>query len=29
MTVNGEVVEGKFIDLAKYEDDEIAIAVHF
>ncbi|ELS32406.1 MULTISPECIES: GH36-type glycosyl hydrolase domain-containing protein [Pseudanabaena] len=28
MTVNGEIVEGKFIDPAKYEGEEIAIAVH-
>jgi cellobiose phosphorylase len=28
MTVNGQVVEGKFIDLALYASDEIAIAVN-
>ena len=28
MTVNGQVVVGKFIDLAKYDGDEIAIAVY-
>jgi cellobiose phosphorylase len=28
MLVNGEVVESNFIDMALYEDDEIAIAVH-
>ena len=28
MTVNGEVVESNFVDLALYEDEEIAIAVH-
>ncbi len=28
MLVNGEVVEGKLIDLAKYAEDEIAIAVY-
>jgi cellobiose phosphorylase len=28
MTVNGQVVEGNFIDLALYESDEIAIAVN-
>jgi cellobiose phosphorylase len=28
MIVNGEVVTGKLIDLAKYTGDEIAIAVH-
>ncbi|PZV19109.1 MAG: glycosyl transferase family 36 [Pseudanabaena sp.] len=28
MTVNGQLVAGKFIDLALYEGDEIAIAVH-
>jgi cellobiose phosphorylase len=28
MTVNGQMVAGKFIDLALYEGDEIAIAVH-
>jgi len=27
MTVNGAVIEGKFVDLAKYAGDEIAIAV--
>ena len=28
ITVNGEVVESNFIDLALYKDEEIAIAVH-
>jgi cellobiose phosphorylase len=28
MTVNGEVVESNFIDMALYEEEEIAIAVH-
>ncbi|BBC24204.1 GH36-type glycosyl hydrolase domain-containing protein [Pseudanabaena sp. ABRG5-3] len=28
MTVNGQVVEGNFVDLAKYDSDEIAIAVN-
>lgn len=28
MTVNGEVVDGKFINLAKYESEEIEIAIH-
>jgi cellobiose phosphorylase len=28
MTVNGQIVEGNFIDLALYASDEIVIAVH-
>jgi hypothetical protein len=28
MTVNGEVVESNFIDMALYEEEEIAISVH-
>ncbi len=28
MLINGQVVEGKFIDLSLYESDQIAIAVH-